>query len=52
MVNESLETTMHITKSQIKGDGVQPDVKRMKVSDVSCSERERDTCNYDLENNK
>ena len=50
MVRESLETSMHVTTSQINSDGVQPDVKHMKASDVSCSVREQDICNYDFEN--
>ena len=52
MVRESLVTSMHVTRSQMKNDGAKPDVKRVKTSDVSCSGRERDTCNYDLENNE
>ena len=49
MVRESLETSMRVTRSQIKSDVAQPDAKHMKTSDVSCSVRERDICNYDLE---
>ena len=52
MVRELLETSMHVTRSQIKSDGGQPDVKRMKTSDVSCSVDEQDIHNCDLENNE
>ena len=50
MVRESLETTMHVTWSQMKSDGVQPDTKRVKTSNVSCSVYEQDISNYGLEN--
>ena len=33
MVRESLKTSMHVPRSQMKSDGVQPDVKRIKTSD-------------------
>ena len=51
MVRESLETSIHVTRSQIQSDGFQPDAKHMNTLDVSCSVSERDICNYDLENN-
>ena len=50
MVRESLQTSMYLTRSQMKSDAIQPYTKRMKTSDVSCSDGERDICNYDLEN--
>ena len=50
MVRESLQTSMYLTRSQMKSDAIQPYPKRMKTSYVSCSVHERDMCNYDLEN--
>ena len=52
MVKESLVASMHVKRRQIKIDGVKPDTKRMKTTDVSCLVPERDTCNYGLENNE
>ena len=52
MVRESLETSMHVTRTQIKSDEAQPHVKRIKTSDVSCSVGEQDIHNCDLENNE
>ena len=50
MVRESLKTSMHVPRSQMKSDGVQPDTKRVKTSNVSCSVYEQDISNYGLEN--
>ena len=52
MMRESLETSIHLTRTQMKSDGVLPYAKRMKTSDVRCSAGERDICNYHLENNE
>ena len=52
MVRESLQTSMHLTRTQMKSDAIQPYTKRMKTSDVSFSDGEQGICKYDLENNE
>ena len=50
MMRESLETSMHVTRTQMKSDEAPPEAKRMKKSDVNCSFGELDISNCDLEN--
>ena len=51
MLKASLETLMHVRRSQMKSDEVQSDAKCTRKSDVSSIVGERDICNHDLENN-
>ena len=50
-VRESMETSMHVTRTKMKIYGAPPDVERMQTSDVSCSVGEQDIHNCDLVNN-